>query len=181
MRKARKEYEEQTLDLVPIMNLVTILIPFLLMSAQFVTLAVIDSTLPAIQQESNEPPKEEEEEPLGLSILITDEGFTLTGKGLDAELPKDDEVNGPNVVCLEAGCPTAESYDYDTLRKKLVQVKDRWNDEENAILVPGSKVSYETVVLTMDAAREDPEDVVDESTQKKRELFPFVVIAAGVN
>ena len=42
--KGRRTTEETPLDLVPIMNLVTILIPFLLMSAQFVTLAVIDST-----------------------------------------------------------------------------------------------------------------------------------------
>ena len=32
------------------MNLMTLLIPFLLMSIQFVTLAVIDSSLPAIGQ-----------------------------------------------------------------------------------------------------------------------------------
>lgn len=77
--KGRRTAEEAPLDLVPIMNLVTILIPFLLMSAQFVTLAVIDSTLPAIG-----PPQEVQEEPdeppLMLSIAVTDQGFTVLGE-----------------------------------------------------------------------------------------------------
>lgn len=178
MRKARKEFEEKGLDLVPIMNLVTILIPFLLMSAQFVTLAVIDTTLPAISEAPPTEPKEEEEDKLNLSILITNEGYTITGA--DEVLPKDDEENGPNVPCLENGCPTPESYDYAALTKKLVTVKNRWPDEQNAILVPETKIPYEVVVLTMDASRNDPEDV-DADTNKPRDLFPFVVIAAGVN
>ena len=70
--------DAEDLDLVPIMNLVTILIPFLLMASSFVTLAAIDSTLPAIG-----PPVPVEEEPdkppLNLSIAVTDEGFTIMG------------------------------------------------------------------------------------------------------
>jgi len=181
MRKPRKEAEEDPLNLVPIMNLVTILIPFLLLSAQFVTLAVIDSTLPAITEEvvQDEPPDEDEDKPLGLSILITGEGFTLTGTNIESVLPKEDEENGPKVACLEAGCPTPESYDYQQLTEKLVLLRDNWPDEENVIFVPDGSIPYEVVVLTMDAAREDPNDRDDQ--QKARELFPYVVIAAGVN
>ena len=58
MAVQRRKEEEQELNLTPIMNLVTILIPFLIMAAQFVNLAVIDSTLPAIG-----PPQPVEEEP----------------------------------------------------------------------------------------------------------------------
>ena len=49
MAVKRRTQETEELNLVPIMNLVTILIPFLIMAAQFVQLAVIDSTLPAIR------------------------------------------------------------------------------------------------------------------------------------
>jgi biopolymer transport protein ExbD len=48
MSKGKRGVVAEELDLVPIMNLVTILIPFLLMAAQFVSYAVIDSTLPVI-------------------------------------------------------------------------------------------------------------------------------------
>ena len=62
-RKRVRAKEADELNLIPIMNLVTILIPFLLMAASFISLAVIDTTLPAIgdptpQEEPDEPPKE---------------------------------------------------------------------------------------------------------------------------
>lgn len=173
MRKHR-HVDEEPLNLVPIMNLVTILIPFLLMSAQFVSLAVIDSTLPAITVEVTDttPP----EEKLNLSILITANGFTLTGT--DKVLPPDSETEGPKIPCLDAGCRSPESYDYHALTERLKKVKDRYESEENVIFVPDGGVPYEVLVLTMDAARDDQEDKDDQG--KPRTLFPFVVIAAGV-
>lgn len=175
-RKKKREMEEQTLDLVPIMNLVTILIPFLLMSAQFVSLAVIDSSLPAITAEAP-PAPDNEEEKLNLSVMITGNGFTIAGA--DMVLEKDSEENGPKVACLDAGCKSPESYDYEGLTARLSKIKDRFEDEPNVILVPGGRTPYEVLVLTMDACRNDQTDLDDEN--KARELFPFVVIAAGVN
>ena len=68
MAKGGKRGEDaEDLDLVPIMNLVTILIPFLLMASSFVSLAAIDSTLPAIGQPP-EVTEEDEDPPLNLSI-----------------------------------------------------------------------------------------------------------------
>ena len=77
--RKRSQIKSEDLNLVPIMNLVTILIPFLLMSAQFVHLAVIDSSLPAIV-----PPEIIEEEPpdkppLTLMVLVADEGLFVQG------------------------------------------------------------------------------------------------------
>ena len=175
MRKHRK-VEEEPLNLVPIMNLVTILIPFLLMSAQFVTLAVIDSTLPAISQEVV-PTDQDEEEKLNLSVLVTTNGFTLTGA--DMVLTEEEGEQGRRVPCLDAGCKAPDSYDYRGLTERLAIIKDRFQDDENMILVPEADIEYETLVLTMDAARDDQEDKDDEG--KARVLFPFVVIAAGVN
>ena len=172
MRK-RREIEEKGLDLVPVMNLVTILIPFLLMSAQFVSLAVIDSSAPAIG-EPQEVEEEPDEDKLSLSLLITDVGFTISGA--DKVLPKDDEVNGPQIACLDAQCASPEAYDYKELTRRLALVKDRYPDEPNVVFVPSPMTEYETLVYTMDATREDPEDKED---GKARELFPFVVLAGG--
>jgi len=79
----RKKIENPDLDLTPIMNLVTILIPTLLMAAQFVHLAVIDSTLPAIGAPSTEQPDPNETPPLNLQLFITAGGLTLMGTGAD--------------------------------------------------------------------------------------------------
>jgi biopolymer transport protein ExbD len=173
--------EEQGLDLVPIMNLVTILIPFLLMSAQFVTLAVIDSSLPAIVSEPQQvEQEEEEEEKLELSILVTGEGYTISGSGTGLVLDEEDEASetSKKVACLELNCPTPDSYDYVGLTKRVVMLKDRFEEEENVILVPESTTRYEVIVRTMDAVRDDPEDKDEDS--KARVLYPNVVIAGGV-
>ncbi len=175
--KKRRTLPEEGLNLVPIMNLVTILIPFLLMSAQFVALAVIDSTLPAITTEIPSVPPGDEDV-LELSVLITAEGFTFAGKGVDKVLEKDDEVSGAKVPCLDAGCQTPDSYNYRALTERCGKLKDRFDDAINVILVPESRIPYEVIVLTMDATRDDQEDKDDDNVA--RVLFPNVVIAGGV-
>ena len=87
----KRAADAEDLDLVPIMNLVTILIPFLLMASSFVTLAAIDSTLPALGDP--QPADDTDEDKLSLSIAITDEGWTLLGAdavlGKPAEEPEE--------------------------------------------------------------------------------------------
>ena len=67
----RPDEKTEELNLIPVMNLVTILIPFALLSAQFVVLAVIDVNVPTINPE----PVPEFHEPLRVSIGA--QGFEL--------------------------------------------------------------------------------------------------------
>lgn len=179
MGKKRLE-EAPDLNLVPIMNLVTILIPFLLMAAQFVSMAVIDSTLPAIGPPVPQEEKPETDKPpLQLSIVLTGEGITVAGA--DAVLKPEGaagegEEQGPTVPCKESGCPAVESYDWEEMVRLLNLIKDQYPDDENVILVPESNIPYEVLVAAMDNTREDPNNKVD---GKARLLFPFVVIAGG--
>lgn len=175
MAKGKRGEDAGELDLVPIMNLVTILIPFLLMAASFVSLAVIDSTLPAIGAPPSEP-QEEEKDKLTLTIAVTDEGFTIAGANTVLGAAAEGEDAGPTVPCTRPGCPTPDSYDTKELTRLLNQIKDRYEDEENVIIVPESEIAYEVLVLTMDATREDADTKVD---GKARLLFPYVVIAGG--
>ena len=179
MSKGKRVGDAEELNLVPIMNLVTILIPFLLMASSFVTLAAIDSTLPAIgpPQETTE---KEEDEKLNLSVGITDKGFTIMGSDAVLKSEKDGE-KGPTLPCKRDGCPSPDSYDVKQLTEMLSDIKDRWDAEENIILVPESQISYEVLVLTMDAAREDPSKKENDEAGNSRNklLFPNVVIAGG--
>lgn len=171
--------EAEELNLVPIMNLVTILIPFLLMAAQFISLAVIDSTLPAIGPPQPADAQPDEDPPLSLSVLITDEGFTVKGNGIDEIIgatEEEGEEAGPTIPCSVQGCPTPDAYNVTELTRMLVEIKalPGNDEEENVILVPEPKIAYEVLVLTMDATRRDPARSGDEGL-----LFPFVVIAGG--
>lgn len=183
MRSKRHFEEAQELNLVPIMNLVTILIPFLLMAAEFVSLAVIDSTLPAIG-----PPQPQEEEPekppLNLSLALTEGGITVLGA--DAILFPDGappvaegEQRPPTVPCTSGSskCTGMDDYNWGELTRILGQIKDEYPDDENVILVPDSRVKYEIIVKAMDHSREDRENKGPDG--EPRILFPFVVIAGG--
>jgi hypothetical protein len=178
MVKKRLEKAED-LNLVPIMNLVTILIPFLLAASSFVTLAVIDSTLPAIGAPPTEPPPEDEEPPLNLSVVITDGGFTVAGAEavLGNEAAVEGEDPGPTVPCSQEACPEPETYDVKELTRLMNLIKDKYPDDENVILVPESSIPYEVIIMTMDATRSDKE--TKDSDGKFRSLFPNVVIAGG--
>ena len=184
MAVQRRTQKTEDLNLVPIMNLVTILIPFLIMAAQFVQLAVIDSTLPAIGAPT--PPDEKPDKPpLSLSLAITDRGVTVMGA--DAVLfpegaPEvaEGEDRPPTIPCNSGGiCTSVEDYDWVKLTAKLNLVKDEYPDEEdaNVILVPDNQINYEVIVQTMDASRNDPTKPGGDG--KARLLFPNVVIAGG--
>lgn len=191
MRARKRGESAEELNLVPIMNLVTILIPFLLMAAQFVSYAVIDSTLPAISATPTEQ-EEPEEKPLNLSIMITRDGFAVSGNHAELKTGGDEgEGKGATVPCVVPGCAydsdggegPAEAYDVAELRALLGRIKDDKPEERNVILVPDSDLPYEVLVLAMDATREDP----DSSSTREADggcngrcLFPFVVIAGGV-
>lgn len=142
----------EDINLVPVMNLVTILIPFLLMSAQFVTAAVIDTTAPS----SSKAPAEEEAKPEAprLTIAITDLGYVLAGPG--AVMP---------LIPLD---PTGR-HDTATLGTQLSQARDAFPDQRMVVLAPEPAISFEVLVATMDAAKGKPE----------RPLFDDVVISGG--
>ena len=164
MGKARQG-NMQDLDLVPIMNLVTILIPFLLLGAQFMRLAVIDTALPSPPATTTVVP----DDGLRLTVAISTEGYRVTGR---------DELlsGGSEVPCLTAGCPEPGSYDTAGLTRLLGALKGRWPDEKYVVVVPASEVTYEVLVRTMDAAREDREGSVG---GVRTVLFPSVVIAGA--
>lgn len=80
-RRNYKE-EEMELNLIPMMNLITILIPAVLISVAFVEIAVINVSAPAIgsspdQEEQDKPDKP----PLNLTVTVTEKGYTVAGSG----------------------------------------------------------------------------------------------------
>jgi hypothetical protein len=165
------------------MNLVTILIPFLIMAAQFVHLSVIDSTLPAIgppQPVEDEP----EKPPLNLSLAITDKGLSVLGANAvlggpeDGEELAEGEERPPTIPCKSGGtCTDVDDYNWQELLRLLGLIKDEYPDDENVIIVPDSRIPYEIVVKTMDMSREDRENPGADGNA--RLLFPYVVVAGG--
>jgi len=156
-----------TLELMPVMNLVTILIPLLLMGATMVNLSVIDTSLPGIVGDKTVP----DEPSLQLTVAITNLGLGLKSAAGGIEVAGDLEL-----PCATQPCGV-DGYDYAGLTDALARIKDDHPDENSLILLPEERVPYEVLVKVMDASREDVDQrAVDGSA---RPLFPMVVMAGG--
>jgi biopolymer transport protein ExbD len=154
------------LDLLPVMNLVTILIPMLLMGVTAVHLGVVDSTLPAISPRPDDAPPS-----LQLTVAITDQGLGLKSAAGGLEANQDLQL-----PCQAQPCGV-DGYDYGGLTDALARIKDDHPDESSLILLPEARVPYEVLVKVMDAAREDSNQPTDQG--EPRSLFPLVVMAGG--
>ena len=179
VRRKKKKVQDkiEPPNLVPIMNLVTILIPFLLLTVQFVHLAVIDSSLPAIGAPKATSEQIDDKPPLMLTVAVTDRGFIVGGNAL---ILKSEEGQVTDVAQAVEREPTiavdAEGlHQYAKLTELLVKVKAEYPDEQNVILIPETEIRYEVIVHTMDCTR----DHMPEGAEKSELLFPFVVIAGG--
>lgn len=188
-RSARRdlEIEEEPLNLIPIMNLLTILIPFLTLSAVFLRLSVLPTTLPSVADAADAPAQEEKkDEPdkpkLNLTVSINSEGYVVAGAG--------------GVLAGEGGGATIPrtadgGWNYEALTTKLIEIKRQYPHENDLILIPemdltgeGNKIEieYQVIIDTMDAVREAPEPVVDSTGDGQADtiLFPGVIFSPGI-
>jgi len=163
----RRESESAILDLVPIMNLVSILIPFLLMGTTFVELAVVETTAPAIC--SSDCEDEIDTPRLKLSVAVTRSGLYI--QGTEGVLEEDEQ--GFFIACTTGSCVNDDSYDYAELTRLLALVKDEHPYTEDMVLVPDGRVPYNSLIGVMDAARDDPRN-------GGQRMFPYQTVAGGV-
>jgi len=164
--------DEIDLNLTPVMNLMVVLIPLLLTSAQFIKIGVIDLNLPpAVGAKGivKDAPKEAEKK-LDLAITITDQGFIISSS---LAILKGDENGGPSITKMESG-----EYNFEELSKELYEIKRKaigtFSDSEKIVIQAEPEINYQILISTMDAARSI---VVDERLYS---LFPDVSLAAGV-
>ncbi|MBL8028812.1 MAG: biopolymer transporter ExbD [Fibrobacteres bacterium] len=82
VRKKRGAQGAAELELTPMMNLFSNLIPFLLLTASFASIKILDVKLPeANLMTQQQQQKDPDDEGLLLTVFITDEGVTLGAKG----------------------------------------------------------------------------------------------------
>jgi len=171
--KVKHGFEETRLNIAPVMNLMVVLIPLLLSSAEFVRLSVIELNLPPAalgpegEQLNNLP--EEEQRKLDLTVTITDRGFFISS----AMAVLGGEKEGEPTIPL-----SGDMYDFEALAEKLYEIKtkagDRFTDSEHIIIMAEPEIDYQTIVSTMDASRSI------RINGENQALFPIVSLSAGI-
>lgn len=147
-RRTPKTNEAMEPNMTPIMNLMVVLIPLLLSSAQLIKLSVIELNLPpASEMQTKSKKLEQIESKLDLSITITNKGFYISSSSAILR-----NLNGSPSIPLKNGV-----FDYEALAMKLYQIKGkasgRFEDTNSITIQAEPNIDYQTLVSTMDAAR----------------------------
>ena len=170
--KRRVHHHEKTgeLNIVPYLDIMVNLTMFMLVSmTSVIQFGILNVAAPsyggpqAAQQQAAAKKAD-----LLLTDAISTKGFFVAGSGgvLGAARSdaKADPKNAPPTIPLK---PDGK-YDYSTLTRKMVDIKNGFPDESKVILMADQAVPYEVLVATMDAIREDA----------GRRLFYDVVLGA---
>lgn len=151
MRRSRhhRRKEPAELQITAFMNLMVVLVPFLLITAVFSQMAVLDLNLPDPSAETpqDQPP------PQALTVVIRAGGLSVS----DSSGPVD------RFPPLDTG-----EQDYAALSELLVKIKDRLPKEEKISLLLEPGIEYEVLIQAMDAVRLRP--------GTKTEMFPLISI-----
>ena len=154
VRRLRKEAAH--LEITAFINLIVVLVPFLLSTAVFTRLSVIDLSLPA---QSNEKLEKLTANNLQLEIVVRPEALEVGDRlgGLIQRIPA--TASGPDVHALQA---------------LVQQIKTKFPDKLDATVLAEPATSYDTLVQVMDAVRAG--HVAQQGKLVKAELFPNISI-----
>ena len=136
-----REAGSSELQMTPIMNVFLILVPFLLLTASFVKLAVLEMSLPSLTQSAGGSVTQasEDNKPLVLNMLaVRQNGFELKSPTL-------------TFAFIEK---KGEQYDFEQLQAKLRQIKDKFPDSEDMVIQPEDAIKYDDVIKVMDRCRD---------------------------
>lgn len=133
-----KRQEEVDVNIIPVMNIFLLLIPFLLLTAAFVQLAVVELSLPSLNKGQGQQTLERPQNLVLIILAVKETGFQLKAQGF-----KFDPLNKVN-----------NQYDYRQLIRQLKQIKQAHPYAEDILLSPDNKVKYDIIIKVMDRCRE---------------------------
>ena len=153
----RNRNDTAELNITAFMNLMVILVPFLLITAVFSRLTILELNLPGSSSEPVDP----QEQTFQLEIIVRQDKIEVgdRNQGLLGVYPNNDD-----------------GYDYAALAEKLVQLKERYPTKTDAAILLEQEIPYDTLVQVMDTVRVAQEVDEDEVQVKRTDLFPDISI-----
>lgn len=137
MKFTRKKnlHDVVELNITAFMNLMVILVPFLLITAVFSRMTVLELNLPALDQAQAQSPEKLD---LVLELVVRENSFDLQ----DA-----------NLGLLHRLDRNKEKQNWDQFSQVLMEIKARYPDEKSIMLLMEAGVPYKTMIEVMDHVR----------------------------
>jgi biopolymer transport protein ExbD len=152
-RRAREE--TPGLDVTTFLNLMVVLIPFLLISAVFSRITIMELDIPtsAGGSASNTPN-------FAIEVIVRKAGLEIAnGSTVEVAIPKKDD-----------------QYDMEMLSKMLKRLKTRFPEKQDATVLMEPEIEYDYLIQIMDAVRGAEVQVEGSEEVEKMVLFPDISI-----
>lgn len=172
--KNKRARSTPELDITTFLNLMVVLVPFLLISAVFSRITILELSVP-----TGGGPASGGQPEYTIEVIVRKAGLELSnGRSVVAALPKEG----------------AESdYSYDKLSEMLMRLKADYPEKEDATVLMEPDIDYDTLIKVMDRVREvqlppdsvaevlaeegtAPEEDAAPAEPKRLSLFPLISI-----
>ncbi|MCI0505876.1 MAG: biopolymer transporter ExbD [Gammaproteobacteria bacterium] len=157
VRIRRGDKSPPELEITAFMNLMVVLVPFLLITAVFSQMSILELNLPPANQPR--PDQDQPQKEVNFELIIRKNSITVA-----------DTLGGP-IKSFEA---TGGSFDMKGINDLLLRIKEKFPDKLNITLLLEQNVNYDILVQVMDAVRVVTQ--IEEGVPVKRELFPQIAI-----
>ena len=163
--KSRRDMEEEPdLNMIPIMNMFMVLIPFLLMSASFFHIKAINTSIPIHADTPSKQQAEKEVRKITVVLEIRNDDLRISAL---SDTPNDLQLSAMETVLPRTG---SKSISVEAVARHLRTLKKQYPESDTMILIPAEDVTYHEIVQAMDCAR----------SYQSESLFPNVVLSGSL-
>jgi biopolymer transport protein ExbD len=151
----RRSKQPLELEVTTFLNLMVVLVPFLLITAVFSRITIVELSLPSSAGSSVQ-----ETVPFRVEVIVRDETVEIS--------------NGTQVI---AAIPNVEGeYDLPTLSEHMVALKREYSDIESASVLLEPQIPYDFLIQVMDVVRSVEVPALDGEETAYAALFPSISI-----
>jgi biopolymer transport protein ExbD len=130
--KRRTKGPSHEIDVTTFLNLMVVLVPFLLITAVFSRLTIVELNLP-----SSAGGPSNNEDTFRVEVVVREAGIEITnGTQMIASIPKEDD-----------------EYDFQTLSDFMIELKREYPDHDAASVLMEAHIPYDYLIQVMDIVR----------------------------
>ena len=146
-RRPKKEPPE--LNITTFLNLMVVLVPFLLITAVFSRITIMELSLPTGEGSSSN------KQQLSIEVIVRQKGLEIgNGKQVLARFPllkKEDLAE--DALDDEGNLDITRLYDLKLLSDYLVKIKQKYPDKTDAVVLMEPDIEYRVLIRVMDSVR----------------------------
>lgn len=158
--RRRTKGSAHELDVTTFLNLMVVLVPFLLITAVFSRLTIVELNLP-----SSSGGPSSDEQGFRIEVIVREEGIEIgNGSAIIAAIPKQDG-----------------EFDFDTLSDYMIELKNEYPEQDAASVLMEAHIPYDYLIRVMDIVRAAEIPIEDSGIDGEEEEFELVALFSEIS